>query len=462
MARPVPDNLLKPPPLLAKIVEPFQEFVRQESFAGILLLASTIVALIWANSTWGSSYAALWDTPFTIGFGETLALQKPLLLWINDGLMAIFFFVVGLEIKREILVGELSSPRHAAVPIAAAIGGMVCPALIYFSFTAGTEEVHGWGIPMATDIAFSLGILTLLGNRVPLALKVFLTALAIVDDIGAVVVIALFYTEGLSIMSLLIGMAFFAVLILCNRLRLRDPLIYSFLGAGLWVAFLKSGIHATIAGVVVAAAIPVRKRIDEEEFVRKGHAFLEEFQQAGAHQNRDIMVNSRQHGAIQSLEILCEHVMTPLQRMEHVWHRWVTYGIMPLFALANAGVVLHSDLTAAFAQPVALGVICGLVIGKQLGIAAAVWIVVRLGMAAMPQGISWKHIYGVGWLAGIGFTMSLFIANLAFNDMETLAVAKVGIFTASLISGVVGWLILNAIESEKEKSDPVERVSGVH
>jgi NhaA family Na+:H+ antiporter len=419
------------------VVRPFQEFIRLEAAGGILLLACAVVALVWANSASAAGYFALWATNMTMGIGA-FEISKPLLLWINDGLMAIFFFVVGLEIKREILTGELSSPKSAALALVAAVGGMVVPAAIYTIVNWGGSGVGGWGIPMATDIAFALGVLALLGKRAPLALKVFLTALAIVDDLGAVLVIALFYTAKVKIGFLLMGGGVLVALLAANRLGVRRTSVYVVLGILLWIAFLKSGVHATIAGVLLALTVPARRVIDGQSFLRKGRVLLEEFsrglQPGIAHPTSDQM------DALHALEDASEKLDTPLHRMEHALHGWVAFFIMPVFALANAGVALGGG--EGLTGRVTLGVILGLFVGKQIGVTLFAWLSVKLGWAELPAGVSWRQIYGVSFLCGIGFTMSLFIANLAFDDVVLLDGAKVGILAASVVSGLVGWLML--------------------
>jgi NhaA family Na+:H+ antiporter len=430
------------------IIRPFQEFAHTAASGGVLLLAFTVVALIWANSPWSHSYHELWHTPVTAGFGGHV-LSKPLELWINDGLMAIFFFVVGLEIKREILTGELSSPRQAALPIAAALGGMIVPALLYFAFNAGTPEVSGWGIPMATDIAFALGVLALVGKGVPDALKIFLTALAIVDDLGAVLVIALFYTSEISLTALGAGACFLLLMVVANAMGVRNPLVYWLLGGAVWLAFLLSGVHATIAGVLGAMTIPASSLLDENSFVAKGRFLLSEVERK-VDPGQEPLQYGNQHAAIQALERACENVETPLRRLEHGLHPWVAFCIMPLFALANAGVELGAGFVAALTQPVTLGVMIGLVAGKQIGITLFSWLAVRSGLASLPAGVTWRHIYGAAVLGGIGFTMSLFIAGLAFSSAETLAMAKAGILLASLVAGGAGfWLLRRVGAAEK-------------
>jgi NhaA family Na+:H+ antiporter len=423
-----------------RILSPFQEFFQQEASSGILLIIATILSLVWANSPWADSYVALWHTNVTFSFGG-FGISKDLLHWINDGLMAVFFFVVGLEIKREVMVGELATPRVAILPIVAAVGGMVIPAGFFLLFNPSGPAQAGWGIPMATDIAFALGILSLLGKRVPLSLKIFLTAVAIVDDLGAVLVIALFYTSEIVWASLLIGVIFLIILIVMNRLGVRSPIVYAILGIGLWVAFLKSGIHATIAGVLLAMTIPVRTRTNTEGFISNASFFLEEFRRHGE-TGESVLTSANQRAAIQAIEVAAEHAQTPLQRLEHILHPWVGYFIMPIFALANAGIAFESNFLSAFAQPVTLGIMAGLILGKQIGVFSASYIAVKSGWSDLPSGMTWLRLYGLSWLGGIGFTMSLFIASLAFGESDYLAMAKVGILVASLISGIVGAVIL--------------------
>jgi len=421
------------------LLRPFQAFFRLEAAGGILLFACAILALIWANSPFAEGYFHLWETTVTVGGGAAV-LSKSLHHWINDGLMAIFFFVVGLEIKREILVGELASPKKAALPMAAAVGGMLVPALLYAALNFGKPGITGWGIPMATDIAFALGVLTVLGKRVPLSLKIFLTALAIVDDLGAVLVIAIFYTAELSLYSLGIGFAFLGALIALNRSGARGTLPYLILGFGLWVAFLKSGVHATIAGVLMAMTIPASRKIDAPAFLDRGKKLLSSFASDTMPGVAD--PSSEQRHAVHALELACNDIQTPLLRMEHALHPWVAFMIMPIFALSNAGVSLGGNLGEAFTNPVTLGVILGLVLGKQIGVTLFAWIAVRIGLAEIPADVTWAKVYGVSWLCGIGFTMSLFVANLAFTDPVLLDDGKIGIMTASLISGVVGYVLL--------------------
>lgn len=441
-ATPGHDDLKHDAPI-TRLLRPFIEFTRIEAAGGILLLACAVLAMLWANSPFAASYAELWATKITVAIGD-FKISKALLLWINDGLMAVFFFVVGLEIKREVLVGELSTGRKAALPVAAALGGMIVPAGIYAAINAGGEGLSGWGVPMATDIAFALGVLALLGDRVPAALKIFLTALAIADDLGAVLVIALFYTDHLAWNWLGLGAGVLALLALANALGVRALVVYLLFGAVLWVAFLKSGVHATIAGVLLALTIPARARIDGGKFLNVGRHAIDTF----AHDSADApagQLTADQHAAVMTIEEACEAAGTPLHRLEHALHPWVSFFIMPVFALANAGVSIGGDVVASLTQPVSLGVLGGLVLGKPLGVVGASWLAVRSGVAELPAGIGWQHIRGAGMLAGIGFTMSLFIAALAFGEGELLALAKIGILSASLLSGVVGALWLTRV-----------------
>ena len=423
-------------------------FLHHEAFGGVLLLACAVVALLWANSPWQHSYEALWEMELGLGLGSW-HFGESLRHWINDGLMAIFFLVVGLEIKREVLVGELASRRRATLPAIAALCGAIIPAAIYIAFNAGTNAAAGWGIPMATDIAFSLGVLALLGSRIPLGLKVFLTALAIVDDLLAVLVIALFYAGELDLLMLLVAVAILALLVLVNRLGAWQPLVYALLGLALWGAIFASGLHATLAGVLLALTIPARTRIDPDAFVARGQALLQQFARAGD-PGDSVLTNGERQDTLAELEDVVEAVGAPLQRLEHALHPWVVFAIVPLFALANAGVRVEGNLASVIDSPVTLGVLVGLVLGKQIGVLLGAWLATRLGWSELPDGVGWRQIYGVGWLAGIGFTMSLFVADLAFagpGEVLTLAEAKVGVLAASVIAGTGGWLVLRRVTS---------------
>lgn len=437
------------PPIVA-ILSPFQQFIQSQTSGGFLLLSATVIALIWANSPYQAQYAELWKISLSVGIGN-YHLEKSLLHLINDGLMAVFFFVVGLEIKREFLVGELSEPRQATLPLAAALGGMMVPASLYLALNRNGEGEMGWGIPMATDIAFVLGVLALLGKAIPLSLKVFLVALAIVDDLATVLVIALFYSSEISMTNLAIGGATLGLLVLSNFLGIRHPMVYGLVGVGgVWLAFLLSGIHATIAGVLVALTIPARPRIGREEFVQKIGHFLDIFKQIGT-PGPSVLANEKQSEVAEAVKVSGELVQTPLQRLEHHLQPWVSFVIMPIFALANAGIPFNQDLGASLIQPVSLGILVGLLLGKPLGIMVFSWIAVKSGLGRLPEGVGWRQIAGIGCLGGIGFTMSIFITNLAFRDSVLLTSAKASILLASLIAGIIGWCILRFQKGQDKK-----------
>ncbi|HLL40362.1 MAG TPA: Na+/H+ antiporter NhaA [Rubrobacteraceae bacterium] len=414
---------------IKRLFSPFEEFVHSESAGGLSLIAAAIVAFIWANSPWAPGYFALREISFGIGFGD-FSLEKPLLLWVNDGLMAFFFFLVGLEIKREILVGELSSPRDAFLAVAAALGGMVVPAAIYAAVNWGGEGINGWGIPMATDIAFALGMMALLGNRVPLSLKVFLTALAIVDDLGAVLVIALFYTEEINALNLLVALGALGLAFAYGRLGGRNLKVLAFFGVVVWFFVLQSGIHATVAGVLLALATPMKRKIAPENLRDELRAGLEH----GEFEEVEVKVAN--------LERVLGNAQSPLHRLEHLLHPWVAFLVLPIFALLNAGVDLGGG-GGALTEPVALGVVLGLLLGKPLGVLAFSWLAMKLGLASLPEGVDWGAMVGAGLLAGIGFTMSLFVGGLAFEGSdELLDQAKIGILAASVVAAVLGLILL--------------------
>jgi NhaA family Na+:H+ antiporter len=422
-----------------KVLAPFAEFFRSKSTGGILLMVSALAALIWANSPWAGFYGRLWDMQCTVGVGPAV-LSKPLLLWVNDGLMAVFFFVVGLEIKREFLAGELSTRSQAVLPIVAAAGGMVVPALVYVAVCGGGEPLNGWGIPMATDIAFALGIMALLGDRVPYQLKIFLTAVAIVDDIGAVLVIALFYTSDISLVMLGVATVLLALALAGNRMGVRTPVFYAAIGCLVWLAVLKSGVHSTVAGVLMALTIPARTRSDSATFTRRAAVFLEEYDTA-AHQGQQVLTNSAMNSALHSLQGLAAKAQTPLQRLEHALHPVVDYAIMPIFALANAGVLLGGEPGAGQIGAM-LGTGLGLVLGKPVGVVLAALLIARMS-GGFPGGLTLRHFVGAGLLCGVGFTMSLFVAALAFADSPALlAGSKVAILGASALAGVGGYVVL--------------------
>lgn len=418
------------------VVKPFQEFVRLEASGGILLLIAAIVAIVWSNSSWAASYFHLFSLPFEFGVGEW-SLSKPISLWINDGLMAVFFLLVGLEIKRELLSGELSDPRQAAFPVFAAVGGMVLPAIIYLVVNTGGEGSNGWGIPMATDIAFALGILALVGRGIPVSLKIFLTAYAIIDDLGAILVIAVFYSQKLALTYLLWAGVLLVLLYTMGRLGTRKLFPYVLIGFVIWFLFLKSGIHATVAGVLLAIVIPHGKGVSHSGLLKQLKQLVSRL--SFNEENEKEMTTSLLH----EVEALTSQAQSPLSRLEHNIHPWVSFLIMPVFALANAGVSLSGTGLNSLTTPVGMGIIVGLIVGKQLGVLGFAWLGVKTRLANLPPDITWKHIYGTAILGGVGFTMSLFINSLAFQG-QLAETAKLAILAASAINGIGGYLILKS------------------
>jgi len=427
-----------------------QDFVRIESSGGIILLICAIIALLLANSSLAEAYFHFWEMDFSIGFGEN-AVSLPLIEWINDGLMVIFFFVVGLEIKRQLTTGELSRPRRAIMPLAAALGGMLVPAAIYLILNAGGPGEPGWGIPMATDIAFTLGILALLGSRAPLSLKIFFTALAIADDLGAILVLAIFYSSDIQWISLLIAAVILLVLIGLNRARVYSPLPYAVLGVGLWFAFIQSGIHPTIAGVLLAATIPTWGAPDTRALLAQCISVLDEFEVPEA------TSANRAQAAAQTLETVADRMQSPAQRLEHLLLPWSTYLILPLFALANAGVTI--EFNQSLLSMVSVGVFLGLVLGKAIGITLFAWVAVKLKLADLPSSVDFRQLFSASWLAGIGFTMSLFIAGNAFrNAPDLLDQSKAGILIASFVAGVIGFVLTYLTTQTHAETSHVEAV----
>lgn len=533
---PTAKQLLNPEPG-ERLARPFTRFARLSSSGGIVLLAMTALAMIWANSDYAESYDKIFnETKTTIavahmpadhadaehhadedathdgaadsdeghadqahgdgdpiedaaeaveegvedlsmvvgedaehgegehaddghgGHGWKPVTDEPMwyqqhstAMWINDLLMAIFFLVVGLEIKREILVGELASPKRAALPIFGALGGMIGPALIFVAFNYGKETIGGWGIPMATDIAFAVGILAMLGSRIPNSLKVFLTSLAIVDDLGALVVIAVFYTDNLQLEFLGYAGTIIAILMFMNVLRVRWITLYLALGLPLWYFVYMSGVHATIAGVLLAMTIPAHARVNAVNFVFSTRKALEVFEKAHDNPETDVKESTVRRAAVNAIIANSRQVLPPLHRIEHVLHPWVAFFIIPVFALANAGIPIHGGIGENLSDPAAIGIILGLFIGKPVGVVLLAWIACKIGIASLPKGVSWRHIIGAGMLAGIGFTMAIFIANLAYaNSMAHLEHAKLAILVASALSAICGALMLMTCKSTPE------------
>jgi len=428
-----------------KVITPFEEFIHRQTTSGMLLMGTAILALILANSALASFYSDLQHMMISIKIGSW-SLEKSLHHWVNDGLMALFFFVVGLELKREILVGELADMRKAALPMVAAIGGMLVPALFYLGFNPDGEAARGWGIPMATDIAFAIGALVLLAHRVPKSLITFLVALAIVDDLGAVAVIAIFYTETIVYDALWIALALFGLLIIFNMAGIRKISPYAIVAVFLWYFLLKSGVHATIAGVLGAFTVPAIPKYDPVRFSQQMKNLIARFDKS-YQPDKSIMNNVEMRSVVQTLEDGILRVEAPLQRLEHVWHLPVAFLVVPIFALFNAGIPLHLDsLTDTLSHPVTLGIGVGLIGGKFIGITLSSWLAIKLGIAKLPPDIRFSQIAGVSLLAGIGFTMAIFIAELGFaTQPEYLLMAKTGILIASLFAGISGYVWLRLV-----------------
>ncbi len=445
-----PESQTQPPvPRIMALVGPFQRFRSKVVTGGFLLFASTLLALFWANIS-HESYHTFWHTELSLHLGP-YHVSRSVAHWIDEALMTLFFFTVGLEIKRELLIGELASFKRALLPVAAAAGGMVIPALLYAIVNFSTPAAKGWGIPMATDIAFALAVLSLLKNRVPLGLRIFLSALAIADDIGAVLVIALFYTPTITWLYLFIALFFMGCIALANLLWIRYTILYVLLGFCVWVAILGSGIHATVAGVIVAFLIPAQGRYDTATFIQKVSRYLDKFDCGSEGCGFTVLINQQHLTIIQNIENACHQTQTPLQRMLGGLNSWVALVILPLFALANAGVYLgNMDIMTALSSSVSQGVMLGLVLGKPLGIFSFTFAASKLMKAPLSHGVTWGHVFGASMLGGIGFTMSIFISGLSFSDPQLLELSKFGVIVGSLISGVLGLVFLSFVTFRKE------------
>lgn len=425
-----------------KIFVPAMQFMRQEKSGGIVLAVAVVIALALANSPWHENFAHFFEHHLGFVVDSTPYFNFSIAHWINDGLMSLFFFVVGLELKREFIGGELRDIRKVVLPVGAAIMGMLVPAGIFLALNFGTEVSGGWGIPMATDIAFALALVYMLGDRVPLSAKVFLTTLAIVDDLGSVIVIALFYTSNISVSSIAVGVAFLLIMFIANKMGVKSVLFYGMLGVcGVWTAFLMSGIHATIAAVLAAFMIPADSKIPEATFIARMRRQLRLFEKADSNDVRTL--EHEQVEIIAQVKSEAINALPPLQRLEHGMHPFVSFVIMPIFALANAGVnFVEMDIASIFSNNVALGVMLGLLLGKPIGVVASVWILVKLGIGKRSASMTWRRFIGLGFLASIGFTMSMFVTSLAFTDPALHVQAKVGIFAASILGGVIGYRLL--------------------
>ena len=439
--------------LESRLVIPTLQFLHRERSSGIVLGIFVLLALVLANSPFRETYTHFLEHHFGFSINGQTYLDFSLEHWINDGLMSMFFFVVGLELKREFIGGELRDLRKVTLPVVAALCGMLFPAAIYLIFNAGAATSQGWGIPMATDIAFALAVLQLLGNRVPMSAKVFLTTLAIVDDLGLVVIIALFYTTEISFASLAIGFVVLTVMFVGNRLGVKSVWFYGVLGiGGVWLAFLTSGVHATISAVLAAMVIPADARIPEAAFLARIRKLTRQFENAAPNDVRTL--EPEQVEILARVQADSSRAIPPLQRLEHGLHPLVAFVVMPIFALANAGIsFVDLNLGAVFSNGVAIGVMAGLLVGKPVGIVFAVWITERLGFGRRLRGMTWQRVWGLGFLAGIGFTMSMFITMLAFTSPENAIQSKLGIFAASIVGGIAGYIILRkSSHSSRERA----------
>jgi NhaA family Na+:H+ antiporter len=431
--------------IVREVILPVQSFLHTPKISGMLLFAASVVAMVWANSPWAPWYDHFWETRITIDTG-ILTLSADLRHWVNDGLMTIFFFVVGLEVKREIVQGTLSGVRQATLPAVAALGGMLVPALCYLTLNVNGPGMRGWGVPMATDIAFALGVLALLETRIPSALRLFLLALAIVDDIGAILVIAVFYTQHLALDALAVALGLLGLIIAMKRVGVLSVNVYIFVGVLFWAAVWKSGVHATIAGVVLGLVTPLRPYFSNTTFAASADTLLHHFREALSQADSE-----RAEAMLGQMEELSQGTESPLGRIERRVHPWSSYVIMPLFALANAGLTLSGDVVQqAASSAVTWGILAGLLVGKLAGIVGCAWLAVRLRLADLPSGVQWPHMAGIGSLAGIGFTMAIFIAGIAFEEPAHAAMAKIGILTASVVAGLGGYTILRASTKKKD------------
>ncbi|MPZ71785.1 MAG: Na+/H+ antiporter NhaA [Nitriliruptorales bacterium] len=427
------------------IVQPLQAFMHTEVAGGVFLLIAAAVALVWANSPAHESYERLWETPLSVTWGP-FAIEEALRDWVNDLLMAFFFFVVGLEIKRELVLGELRDVRAATLPLVCALGGMIAPASLYALLNTSGPATSGWGVPMATDIAFAVGVLALVGARAPASLKVFLLTLAVADDLGAIAVIAIFYTRGLQVEWLAVAAAAVLVVLTLRRSGIRRYVWYVGVAGVLWLAIFESGVHATIAGVILGFLTPARPLHPPEAVSGLAERHLERLQMAAP----DGVADEREQATLMEVSRLAREGVSPLARLEHALHSWTSFLILPLFALANAGVrVAAGGFTSLLDEPVTIGIILGLVVGKPLGITIAAFITVKTGLGRLPRGVGWLEIVGVGLLGGVGFTVAIFIAGLAFEDTALTNAAKVGILLASATAGIVGAAFLAARDAAK-------------
>ncbi len=442
------EHKLQVAPVDKYVINPLKLFISNSVMGGVVLLVATVIAVTLANTEWSDWFLGLWKNRIAIHFNDTAFLDYDLHHWINDGLISIFFFVLGLELKREMVDGQLAGIKNAILPIIVGISGMIFPALIFYLFNSNNPEaLKGWGIPMACDIAFILGVLYLLGDKVPASLKIFFTAFGIVDDLGAVLIIAIVYTNEIALVNIGIGMLFFVILLIANRFGVRSTFFYGAVGIlGVWIPFLLSGVHATIAAVLVAFTIPATRKITEVGFVKKIDKYASNLKKIDTVKGPTL--NTDQLHIIGKMKSMTKHAMPPLQRLEHSLHPIVAFVVMPIFALANAGVVFNINFSELFSNNIFTGIVAGLVVGKFLGIFGVTYILLKLNVAKLPHNMTVRHLFGISVLSGIGFTMCLFITTLAYTNETEITQAKIAIFVASIIAGILGYLILN---TEKQK-----------
>jgi len=441
---------LKQAPVDKYVINPLKSF--NSVMGGIVLLAATIIAVVLANSPWSDWFLGLWKNRISLRFNDLVFLDYDLHHWINDGLISVFFFVLGLELKREMVDGQLSGFKNAILPIIVGISGMVFPALIFYFFNSSdAEAIGGWGIPMACDIAFVLGILYLLGDKVPVSVKIFFTAFGIVDDIGAVLIIALVYTNEISYISLIVGLIFFVLLIIANKFGVRSTLFYGIVGIlGVWLPFLLSGVHATIAAVLVAFTIPATTKISEAGFLKKIKKYSSNLDETKS-LDGPTLTDDQLH-IIGKMKSMTKHAMPPLQRLEHGLHPIVSFVVMPIFALANAGVIFNIKFEDLFSNNIFFGIATGLIVGKFLGIFGVTFLLLKLKLVKLPKKMTVNHLFGISILSGIGFTMCLFITTLAYDKPEQVTQAKIAIFFASIIAGIAGYILLSINAKKEAKS----------
>ncbi|MCG6973870.1 MAG: Na+/H+ antiporter NhaA [Desulfobacterales bacterium] len=436
-----------------QIIKPFQRFAQKEAASSILLIVATIIALIWSNSDLSETYHSFLHTEISFTFGQ-FHLKNTLLHWINDGLMALFFFTVGLEIKREFLVGELAVLKKALLPVIAALGGMILPGLIYAALNYNSGFLHGWGIPVATDIAFALGAVAVFSRRLPPGLKIFLAAFAIADDLGAVVIIAIFYTKTIVWSYLFICLFLILCLAVANFFWIRWTIVYAVLGLAIWFFVLGSGVHPTVAGVIVSLFVPARGKYDTDRFLKNVENTIERFECEEQSCGFSILLNEEHLNAVHDLEMACHHVETPLQRLLHALHPWVAFLILPIFAMANTGLIFRGMVfSEVVSNPVILGIVFGLVVGKPIGILLFSYVSVKTGIASLPKEVRWSHILGGAMLGGIGFTMSLFLSELSFTNPHIIDDARIAILTGSILSAVFGMSYLGFISTSSPNKE---------